>query len=181
MTARTRTTSLGAAFHLRTAEAVRRCRARSVGIRRQLPWGSGPSGVSTWAIVVLVCLSSTIRSQGFSPSQRFDPARALWLCFAPHPPIGFLVAFRAFPSRSAVTPLSALCSLVVSACAGFARASSTSTFAPAPRCPSRLFVRRKTSELFARATPKVSFSISPKPAPPRWCGNERAAEPADGG
>jgi hypothetical protein len=130
MTARTRTTSLGAAFHLRTAEAVRRCRARSVGIRRQLPWGSGPSGVSTWAIVVLVCLSSTIRSQVFSPSQRFDPARALWLCFAPHPPLGFASAFRAFPSQPAVTPLGALCSLVVSACAGFARASSRSAFAP---------------------------------------------------
>jgi hypothetical protein len=41
------------------------------------------------------------------------------------------VAFRAFPSQSAVTPLGALCSPVVSACAGFARASSSSTFAPA--------------------------------------------------
>ena len=36
-------------------------------------------------------------------------------------------------------------------------------------------------ELFARATPKVSFSISSIVAPPKWCGSERAAEPADGG
>jgi hypothetical protein len=56
-----------------------------------------PFGVFARAIVELVCLSSSVRSQGFSPSQRFDPAQALWLCFAPHPPIGFLT-FRAFPT-----------------------------------------------------------------------------------
>jgi hypothetical protein len=61
----------------------------AAGIRRRLPWGSVPFGVSTRAIVVPVCLSDTVRSQGFSPSQRFEPARASWLCFAPHPPIGF--------------------------------------------------------------------------------------------
>lgn len=38
---------------------------------------------------MLVCLASTIRSQGFSPSQRFDPTRASWFCFTPHPPVGF--------------------------------------------------------------------------------------------
>jgi hypothetical protein len=38
---------------------------------------------------VSVCLTDTIRSQSFSLSQRFNPARASWLCFAPHPPIGF--------------------------------------------------------------------------------------------
>jgi hypothetical protein len=38
---------------------------------------------------VLVCLANTIRSQGFSPSQRFDPTHALWLYFTPHPPVGF--------------------------------------------------------------------------------------------
>jgi hypothetical protein len=61
---------------------------------------------------VLVCLSSTIRSQGFSPSQRFHPSRALRLCFAPLPPLGFL-AFRAFPTQPAVTPLGIPCSFVV--------------------------------------------------------------------
>jgi len=34
-------------------------------------------------------LPDTFRSQGFSPSQRFDPINASWLCFAPHPSIGF--------------------------------------------------------------------------------------------
>jgi hypothetical protein len=34
-------------------------------------------------------LTDAIRSQGFSPSQRFDPTMASRLCFAPHPPIGF--------------------------------------------------------------------------------------------
>lgn len=40
-------------------------------------------------VTMLVCLASTIRSQGFSPSQRFDPTRASWLYFTPHPPVGF--------------------------------------------------------------------------------------------
>lgn len=48
------------------------------------------SANSARAIVgVPVCLTDTVRPQGFSPSRRFDPARALWVCFAPHPPIGF--------------------------------------------------------------------------------------------
>lgn len=34
-------------------------------------------------------LTDAIRSQGFPPSQRFDPTVASRLCFAPHPPIGF--------------------------------------------------------------------------------------------
>lgn len=41
------------------------------------------------AIVASDYLSDTVRSQGFSPSQRFDPARASWPCFVPHPPLGF--------------------------------------------------------------------------------------------
>jgi len=61
----------------------------AAGIQRRLPWGSVPFGVSTWAIVVPVYLTDTIRSQSFSLSQRFEPARASWLCFAPHPPLGF--------------------------------------------------------------------------------------------
>jgi len=51
--------------------------------------GSVPFGVSARAIVVPVCLSGTFRSRGFSPPQRFHPARASWLCFTPHPPLGF--------------------------------------------------------------------------------------------
>lgn len=55
-----------------------------------------PFGVQTRAIVELVCLTSSLRSQGFTPSQRFDPARALWPCFMPHPPLGFRPS-RLFP------------------------------------------------------------------------------------
>ena len=47
------------------------------------------SAFFTQAIVVPVYLAGTVRSQSFSLSQRFHPAWALWLCFAPHPPLGF--------------------------------------------------------------------------------------------
>jgi hypothetical protein len=36
-----------------------------------------------------VYLTDAFRSQGFPPSQRFDPTVASRLCFAPHPSIGF--------------------------------------------------------------------------------------------
>jgi hypothetical protein len=49
------------------------------------------------------CLADTIRSQGFSPSQRFEPARAVWLYFTPLPPIGFST-FRVFPTQTADPP-----------------------------------------------------------------------------
>jgi hypothetical protein len=43
------------------------------------------------------CLSGALRSRGFSPPQRFDPPRASWLCFAPHPPLGFSWSSELFP------------------------------------------------------------------------------------
>jgi len=95
-----------------------------------LPWGSSSfRRLSAWAVVAPGCLPGTIRSQGFSPSQRFNPARALRLCFAPHPPIGFL-AFRAFPTQPAVTPLGAPCSFVVTASSGLVGLPHP------PHCPS---------------------------------------------
>jgi hypothetical protein len=39
---------------------------------------------------VPACLTGTIRSQSFSLSQRLDPHSSSWLCFTPHPLIGFL-------------------------------------------------------------------------------------------
>jgi len=48
-----------------------------------------PSAKSVQAIVVSGYLPDTIRPQGFSPSRRFEPTWTLWLCFAPHPPMGF--------------------------------------------------------------------------------------------
>jgi hypothetical protein len=56
-----------------------------------------PSAYRAQAIVVSVCLSDTVRSQGFSPSQRFEPAWTAWLCFAPHPPMGFGNGLQSFP------------------------------------------------------------------------------------
>jgi hypothetical protein len=73
-------------------------------------------------------------------------------------------AFRAFPSRPAVTPLDARCSLAVLASSGVARVASSSTVAPAGehswaavRCP-------KARAELARAAPPVNPSISPSPA-----------------
>jgi hypothetical protein len=85
-----------AASHRFTTEVVRRRKTRSVGIRRLLPWGSFPFGVCVWAIVVPVCLTDTVRSRGFSPSQRLDPAQTSWLCFTPHPPLGFRTGLQSF-------------------------------------------------------------------------------------
>jgi hypothetical protein len=51
---------------------------------RCLPAKSAPVIVDTPAY-----LTDAFRSQGFSPSQRFDPTGASRLCFAPLPPIGF--------------------------------------------------------------------------------------------
>jgi hypothetical protein len=56
-----------------------------------------------------VFLTDTIRSQGFSPSQRFCPTQTLWLYFAPHPLIGFRPS-ELFPPEPAVMSLDILCS-----------------------------------------------------------------------
>lgn len=71
------------------------------------------SAESARMIGVRRCLYRTVRSHGFSPSQRFSPIRASWLCFTPHPPIGFRSS-ELFPPAPAVVPLSTRCSLVVS-------------------------------------------------------------------
>jgi len=66
------------------------CSSPSVGVRRRLPWGSLPfDGISDGDRCAPDYLPGTFRSQGFSPSQRFDPTDALWLCFTPHPSLGF--------------------------------------------------------------------------------------------
>ena len=66
------------------------CSSPSVGVRRHLPWGSLPfDGISVGDRCAPDYLPGTFRSQGFSPSQRFDPTDTSWLCFTPHPSIGF--------------------------------------------------------------------------------------------
>jgi len=74
---------------------------------------SGPSTKSPLAIVALVYLTSTIRSQGSSPSQRLDPASGSWVCFTPHSAHGLFLASRASPAQPAVTPLGVRCSRAV--------------------------------------------------------------------
>lgn len=62
--------------------------------------GSLPSGgIRCTDRCALDCLPSAIRSQGFSPSQRFDPDAPSWLCFKPHPPLGFM-GLQSFSHRS---------------------------------------------------------------------------------
>jgi hypothetical protein len=48
-----------------------------------------PARTALVIVDVSACLTDTFHSQGFSPSQRFDPTSTLWLCFKPLPPIGF--------------------------------------------------------------------------------------------
>jgi hypothetical protein len=71
----------------------------ATGYREHLPRFRCLSAKSEVQIVVLACLTSTIRSQSFSLSQRFDPRTSSRPCFIPHPLIGFL-AFRAFPTEA---------------------------------------------------------------------------------
>jgi len=58
---------------------------------------------------VTACLTATIRSQSFSPSQRFVPSTPSRLCFTPHPLVGFRPS-ELFPPEPAVTPHDARCS-----------------------------------------------------------------------
>jgi len=76
--------------HIRPKAGVNTCSSPSVGVRRRLPWGSLPfDGINDGDRCAPDYLPGTFRSQGFSPSQRFDPTDALWLCFTPHPSLGF--------------------------------------------------------------------------------------------
>jgi len=83
------------------------------GWQRDLPWGSVPfDGLSTGGRSVSACLTDTFRSQSFSLSQRFDPARTSWLCFAPHPSRGFRSS-ELFPLSQPI-PLARFCALLPS-------------------------------------------------------------------
>lgn len=55
-----------------------------------------PSAKAVQVVVVSVFLADTIRPQSFSLSRRLDPTWTSWLCFAPHPPMGFRPSER-FP------------------------------------------------------------------------------------
>jgi hypothetical protein len=86
--------------------------------RGSLPFG----GVRCADRCALACLPSAFRSQGFSPSQRFHPGTPSWLCFKPHPPLGFM-GLQSFSRRGQPWCLSAPVALLSS---GAPRQSRTS-------------------------------------------------------
>jgi hypothetical protein len=69
------------------------------GHRRLLPWGSAPfGGIGAGDRNRSVASAAPSCPQGFSPSRRFTPTRTSWLCFTPHPPLGFWSS-ELFPLR----------------------------------------------------------------------------------
>jgi hypothetical protein len=69
-------------------------RKQDTGFSQQEPKtpsrGSVPfDGIRCVDRFALDCLPSAFRSQGFSPSQRFNPDTPSWLYFKPHPSLGF--------------------------------------------------------------------------------------------
>jgi hypothetical protein len=84
-------------------------------------------------VVTSVCLTDAVRPQGFSPSRRFDPTGAVWLCFTPLPPIGFWPS-ELFPPnqpRRLSTPVALMSS------GQRRRASRPARHSPRLRLPSR--------------------------------------------
>jgi len=114
------------------------------------------SAESAWVIGSQRYLGCAIRPQGFSPSRRLSPTQASWLCFAPHPPIGFwssersplrqprylsisvaLLSFRQ-PSGSTGEPVSP-------SAPAFHRPPRPSRMRYSPELPPRTSVARRTS------------------------------------
>jgi hypothetical protein len=94
--------------------------------RRHLPEVRCLSTESGEPIVdTLDCLPSAIRSQGFSPSQRFDPGSPSWLCFKPHPSLGFM-GLQSFSRRGQPWCLSTPVALLPSGAPGRTGRTDTS-------------------------------------------------------
>jgi hypothetical protein len=82
--------------------------------RRHLPEVPCLSAESGAPIVdALDCLPSAFRSQGFSPSQRFDPGTPSRLCFKSHPLVGF-VGLQSFSRHGQSSCLSTRAALLPS-------------------------------------------------------------------
>jgi hypothetical protein len=106
----------------------------------------------------LVYLANAFRPQGFSPSRRFDPTGAVWLCFAPLPPIGFRPS-ELFPPNQP-RRLSTLVALLP---LSQRRPSRVAPFGPLPPPLSSSPIRfrsRRNSHLSTRATPGHVVVIS---------------------
>jgi len=114
--------------------------------------------VSTGDRSALVYLTNAFRPQGFSPSRRFAPTGAVWLCFAPLPPIGFWPS-ELFPPNQPWR-LSTLVALVP---LSQRRPPQVALFWPLPPSLSSSPIRRRSrrnSHLSTRATPGHVADIS---------------------
>jgi hypothetical protein len=105
-----------------------------------------------------VCLADAFRPQGFSPSRRFPPTGAVWLCFAPLPPIGFWPS-ELFPPNQPWR-LSALVALLPLGQRRPLRVAPRQPLPPSRSTPPTRLHARRTSPLSTRATPGHGADIS---------------------
>jgi hypothetical protein len=150
------------------------------GVGRLLPWGSVPFGVSSPGdrCIASVCLADAIRSQGFSPSQRFEPAWTVWLCFAPLPPLGFCNGLQSF-SRAASRGVFQH-PLLSCRSSWFSPASSDfgAGFRPCLRLHLVTLLSPPASSPAHRTTRAAGSDISSSPISPHWSEiEERASGP----
>lgn len=127
--------------------------------------GSMPfSGIRCIDRYALDCLPSAIRSQGFSPSQRFAPDAPSRLYFKPHPLVGFL-GLQSFSHRSQP------------------RCLSTSPCSPAIRC-SMTLIGRTDCACDVRSAPPGEpdgmCSASPETLAPELCSDRASDTLTDG-
>lgn len=140
-------------------------RRLTAGNRRHLPEVRCLSTESGMPIVdALVCLTNAFRSQGFSPSQRFAPGTPLWLCFKPHPPVGFM-GLQSFSRRGQPRCLSA------PHCSPAIRHSRTSR-------ASRL--RLRDIEPCIRLAKHMGFDTPLEALAPELCSDRASDTPGDG-
>lgn len=132
--------------------------------RRHLPEVRCLSTESDAPIVdTLDCLPSAFRSQGLSPSQRFDPGTPSWLLFQATSVRRLHGPSELLPSRSAVVPLGTPLLSCHRALQG----------APASRCVC------DTSEASVRQAERKTLAASPEALAPELCSDRASDTPHD--
>jgi hypothetical protein len=129
---------------------------RAAGCRRQLPWGSGPFGVSGPGNRYAGLPPRRLPLSGFLTPSAVSSCLGRVALFRATSALRVSV-FRAFPAPSAVTPLGALCSLAVSAGSGCSRANPTTSFPPAT-----------SASPPSRSPSSPSLAPSASPSQPLW-------------
>jgi hypothetical protein len=124
---------------------------RAAGCRRQLPWGSGPFGVSGPGNRYAGLPPRRLPLSGFLTPSAVSSCLGRVALFRATSALRVSV-FRAFPAPSAVTPLGALCSPAVSAGLGVARANPSASFTP---------VRSTSPPSRSPSSPSLAPSASP--------------------